>query len=145
MNAISVKMLEGMRSLGVEHNPDYPLDDIGIAKLFHTLCNEIACYVPQAKSRYIFDGRRWIKDNGGLSVMELCKSFVQTMYHYTMYTPEENKDFIKYTIGLQSRKRRESILRDACSIAHRNLSEFDSDKLLFNCQNGTLNLATMTM
>ena len=83
MNAISDKMLEGMRSLEVEHNPDYPLDDIGIAKLFHTLCKEIACYVPEAKSWYIFDGRRWVKDNGGLSVMELCKSFVQTMYRYT--------------------------------------------------------------
>lgn len=58
---------------------------------------------------------------------------------------EENKFFIKYTTGLQGRKRRKSILRDACSIAPRSLSDFDSDKLLFNCQNGTLNLSTMTM
>lgn len=95
MKAILDKMLEGMRSLEVEHNPDYPLDDIGIAKLFHALCKDIACYVPEAKSWYIFDGQHWVKDNGGLSVMELCKSFAQTMYRYTIYTPEENKDFTK--------------------------------------------------
>lgn len=77
--------------------------------------------------------------------MELCKLFSQAMYRYALSMPEENKFFIKYTTGLQGRKRRESILRDACSITPRSLSDFDSDKLLFNCQNGTLNLSTMTM
>lgn len=145
MKAKLQEMVEGMRSMEVERNPDYPLDDIGIAKLFHALCKEVACYVPEAKSWYIYDGQRWGKDNGGLSVMELCKLFSQAMYRYAILMPEENKVFTKYTTGLQGRKRRESILRDACSIAPRSLSDFDSDKLLFNCQNGTLNLSTMTM
>ncbi|MEG2016693.1 MAG: hypothetical protein RR069_06290 [Oscillospiraceae bacterium] len=66
MKAKLQEMVEGMRSMEVERNTDYPLDDIGIAKLFHALCKEVACYVPAAKSWYIFDGKRWSKDNGGL-------------------------------------------------------------------------------
>lgn len=145
MNATLYKLIEGMHSMQVERNPDYPPNDIGTAKLFYALSKELLCYVPEAKSWYIFDGQRWGKDNGGLSIMELCKLFSQAMYSYALSLPQENDFFIKYATALQGRKRRESILRDASSIAPHNLSDFDNDKLLFNCQNGTLNLATMTM
>lgn len=145
MEATLDRMVEGMRSIEVEHNPAYPLNDIGTAKLFHALCKERVCYVPEAKSWYIFDGQRWIKDNGGLSIMEMCKLFSQAMYSYALSLPKKDSFFIKYATALQGRKRRESILRDACSIAPRSLSGFDNDKRLFNCQNGTFNLATMKL
>ena len=55
----------------------YPRNDIGVAKLFYDLHADIICYVIEAKTWYTYTGRRWIKDEGGLYVMEMCKAFAQ--------------------------------------------------------------------
>lgn len=52
----------------------------------------------------------------------------------------ERKAFIKYAGGFHSRRRREGLLSDARSIAPKSLAAFDSNRTLFNCQNGTVNL-----
>ncbi len=138
-------MTAGMRSMEVERNPSYPLNDIGTARLFFDLNHDTACYVPEAKSWYIFDGKRWAKDDGGLRIMELCKAFTQAYHNYAQSLSGDTDFIVKYADALHGRKRRESILRDACSIQPRSLAEFDNDKLLFNCINGTFNLATMEL
>lgn len=130
------------------NNPDYPHNDIGIARLFFDLHSAAICYVIEAKTWYIYRGRFWKKDEGGLYVMELCKNFAQALIAYAESQDDgsdESKLFIKYVAGFHSRRRRESLLSDARSIVPKSLNAFDHDRLLLNCQNGTFDLREMKL
>jgi hypothetical protein len=52
---------------------------------------------------------------------------------------------LKWAGSLIKRNNRDGILKDAQSIAPVPLSEFDKDKLLLNCLNGTLNLRNFAL
>jgi putative DNA primase/helicase len=130
--------------LALEQNPEYPYNDIGAAKLFSDIHTEKICYVIEAKTWYVYNGRYWEKDGGGFKVMEMCKQFVQDYHAYLNEHRWFDEDCVKFIEKIHSRKRRETILNDAHSVAPMSLSEFDRDKLLFNCMNGTYNLAAMT-
>lgn len=135
--------LDWLRSHQVEHSPAYPHNDIGAARMFFDLWAGRICYVTEANTWYVYGGRRWEKDGGALRVMELCKDFTLLLVTYAGTLDSDN--YMKYAAGLCGRKRRESILKDACSIAPRSLTDFDRDKLFFNCVNGTFHLDTMTL
>jgi len=134
--------------LGYEDNPDYPTNDIGVANLFFALHSKEMCYVREAKSWYIYTGKRWMKDEGGLTVAEKCKMFAGAYSKYAEIMDDgsdENKAYLKWAKGMTNRKRRESILSDAKSISPKDPSLFDRNKFLVNCTNGTFNLRTMTI
>ena len=137
------------REKHIENNPAYPHNDIGIAKLFYDLHCDLICYVIEAKTWYAYNGKRWVKDDGNLHIMEMCKSFVQALVSYAQSFDdgggEESKAFIKYTSELHKRRRREGLLYDARSIAPKSLAHFDRDRLLFNCYNGTYSLRDMKL
>ena len=132
----------------IADNPQYPHNDIGIARLFYDLHSTAICYVIEAKTWYTYTGRVWKKDDGELFIMERCKDFVQALAAYAESLDdggEESKVFIKYTADLQTRRRRDGLLRDARSIAPKSLAVFDRDWLLLNCQNGTFDLRNMVL
>ena len=132
----------------IEASEVYPRNDIGVARLFFDLHSAVICYVMEAKSWYTYTGKRWKKDEGGLKVMEFCKGFAQSLALYAETLDdgsEESKSFTKYTAGVEPRRKREGLLSDARSIAPRSLNTFDRNRLLFNCQNGTLNLNEMVL
>ena len=135
---------EKLCELAADKNPEYPFNDIGIAKLFYEMHNESICYVVEAKSWYLYDGRRWKKDDDGLKVMEMCKYFVQEYYKYMDAFRPFDEECLKFAKGLISRKRRENILNDSRSVNPLSLAQFDKHKFLLNCVNGTYNLANMT-
>jgi putative DNA primase/helicase len=135
-----------LRELNAVANPAYPLNDIGVARLFFDLHGLELRYVVEPKSWYAYDGRRWAKDEGGLKAMELCKAFVEAYGAYMeAAVTDEDKQKAKFAAGLTSRKRREGILSDARSIAPMSLALFDRDKTLFNVQNGTYSLNDMAL
>lgn len=135
-------MLSKMRELDVQNNELYPINDIGIAKLFYDLHKDKACYVPETKCWYIWSGKRWVKDDAAY-IMERCKDFAQAFNKYATSLKGDTDEMIKFAAATNGRKKRESILRDAISIEPRSLSRFDNNKLLLNCINGTFNLSTM--
>ena len=130
---------------GFGENPLYPQNDIGIAQLFFDLHRGTVLYVAEAKSWYAFDGVRWDKDEGGFKTMELCKSFVRAFGEYADQTHTGDDNFLKWASKLTTRRNREGILRDAMSISPASINDFDKDLLLFNVQNGTLNLKTFVL
>ncbi|GHU35092.1 hypothetical protein FACS1894105_03100 [Clostridia bacterium] len=77
--------------------------------------------------------------------MELCKGFVQAFSEFVENCHADDTDFVKYSAKLASHYRREGILKDAQSIAPMSIADFDRNKLLFNCSNGTLNLQNFTL
>ncbi|MCL2853357.1 MAG: hypothetical protein FWE20_10075 [Defluviitaleaceae bacterium] len=97
----------------VEANSDYPRNDIGMAKLFFDLHSKEMCYVVEAKSWYIYTGKRWQKDDGSLWVMERCKDFAQALMRYAEIHnagDADGKAFVQYASGFHSRRRRDGLL-----------------------------------
>jgi putative DNA primase/helicase len=136
------------REKNIEDGTQYPLNDISIARLFYDIHSKNICYVIEPKIWYSYDGRRWVKGDGGLGVMEYCKRFVQALAVYADMCDdgsEESKAFIKYVAELHKRRRREGLLSDAKSILPKSLAHFDRDRMLFNCHNGTFSLKDMAL
>jgi len=120
--------------------PLYPRNDIGIARLFFDLHSGVIRYVVESKKWYAYNGRRWANNGGGFKAAELCKDFTQSFSEYAAIYHADDEDFLKYAAKLTSRRNRDGILADARSIAPVSLTDFDRDRFLLNCQNGTLNL-----
>ena len=135
------------KEMQVKSNPAYPHNDIGIASLFYDLHKGFIRYVVEAKTWYMFDGRRWDKDDGGFKVMELCKKFAQSfaIYAENMDDGSDEGKYLKYAAGFTGRKKREGLLSDARSIQPMSLAQFDRDKTLINCINGTYRLSDMKL
>jgi putative DNA primase/helicase len=136
------------QTMGIAGSSDFPRTDIGVSSLFYCLHQDFIRYVKEPKSWYVWSGKLWVKDEGGFNVMEMCKGFTQ---NYAVYAEavsdgsEDGKAYVKFGKSLTNRRKREGILSDARSIEPMSLADFDSNKNLFNCQNGTYNLANMTL
>ena len=137
--------IEKIKATGFGDSPAYPQNDIGIARLFYDLHSGVIRYVFESKTWYAYNGRRWVKENGAFRAAELCKDFTQGFSEYALACHGDDEGFLKYAGKLTSRRNREGILSDARSIAPVSLAEFDRDKFLLNCQNGTLNIKTFAL
>jgi putative DNA primase/helicase len=124
---------------------DYPHNDIGIAQLFYDIHSCCIRFVIESKCWYVYNGKRWQKDEGSYQVMEMFKAFVTAFQSYAKVNYLPNEQLIKYANSLAGCKRRKELLSDAKSIDPISLSEFDTDKHLFNCKNGTFNLKTFKL
>jgi putative DNA primase/helicase len=130
-----INYTDAIGAAGFGQNPAYPQNDIGVARLFYDLHNNIIRYVTESKTWYAYDGRRWVKDRGIFRAMEMLKDFTQSFSEYAAIGGDA--EFKKYAAKLTSRRNREGILADARSIAPVGIADFDRDTLLLNLQNGT--------
>lgn len=131
------------------HNSRYTLDDSGSGRLFADAYNNIARYITGQKAWNVYDGTRWIFDEDGCMVTELCKFLGDVLREYTKQPglfPEtldgqkQKQAYNRYLSSWFSHTRRQKIIEDAASVNCLPLSAFDQDPLLINCQNGTYNL-----
>ncbi|MFI3255529.1 MAG: phage/plasmid primase, P4 family [Eubacteriales bacterium] len=118
----------------------FPLNDIGMAGLFYHVYQMQFCYVVETSCYYAFNGRHWVKDVKNLGIKEKSKVFALSLEQYGKEIHSEMIE--KIGKGLTSLKKRESLVNDSTSINPMKFCVFDSNKYLFNCQNGTLDLET---
>ena len=128
-----------------ESNNIYSWTDIGSGRLFADCFKSIARYVPERKIWYCYSKGIWVQDASNLKTMELCKKLADALLTYSTTIKDERKrqDFLKYCSKWQTRRVRETILKDAQSVYPVSIKDFDCDKYIFNCLNGTLHLDTM--
>lgn len=83
-------------TLRPESNPRYHGTDIGNGRLYSDYYSRVARYVPERKLWYVFQGKRWAPDIGGLNAMQLCKKLADQLMAYALRIPDEQlrKDFI---------------------------------------------------
>lgn len=134
-----------VNTLNPAENDRYPWNDIGNGILFADVFKAIARYVPERKQWFIYDGTRWVSDTGSLKAMELCKALANAVMRYALEIHDEHKrkGYIDHCKKWQSRHTRITILLDAQSVYPISIQDFDSNRYLFNCGNGTLDLRTM--
>ena len=137
---------ESLQALHPELNPRYLNTDIGNSRLFSDYYSGVARYVPERKLWYIFSGKRWEPDIAGLKAMELCKTLANELMVYAFHISDEQqrKEYIDRCKKWQTRRTRETILKDAQGVYPIPMEAFDADPFLFNCQNGTMHLKDMT-
>ena len=150
--AAGVRRVEGeapsgrlvLADLHPEKNDRYPYSDIGNGNLFADWYKDKARYVPEAKAWFVYTGKLWRRDVGGLRAMKLCKKLADQLHIYVLsITDEKLRDAYSSAVGKwQKRAYRETILKDASDVYPASLSDFDTDPYLLNCQNGTLDLRT---
>ena len=129
---------------GGEEHPRYPLNDIGIAALFADAYRGELRFVPERKQWYRYDGGKWVPDNG--SAMEYAKALTQELkYLASILTSDDIGKYIQTVVNRwQTRRARETMLKDAATIYPINMSDFDKNPFLLNCLNGTLDMRNGT-
>ncbi len=125
-------------------NPRYGWNDIGNSNLFSDHYSAITRYITERRQWFVYDGRAWRADTGNLKVMNLCKKLANKLMVYALSIEEEQlrKQYIEFISKWQTRRQRETILKDAQDVHPLSVSAFDKDIYLLNCKNGTLNLKT---
>lgn len=125
----------------------YGWNDIGTGALFADTYKNVARYVPQAESWYVYECGVWKLDSGGLRVSEMAKVLVRYMAGCAGDIADDDKrvQYMKFIAKMGSNRARGAMLESARSIYAIQISEFDKDPHLFNCQNGTFDLRTFKL
>lgn len=134
-----------LEELRPHSNPRYQRDEIGLGNIFADYFKPIARYNQDRAIWYVYDGAVWQPDEGALAIAEMAKNLADALYAFALQIPDENtrSRYIKRVQKLQQRKNRKTMVEDAKSVHPIKMSAFDSNKYLFNLNNGTLDLATM--
>ena len=127
-------------------NRRYGRDEIGIGNAFADYFKPIARFNADRGIWYVYDGKVWQPDENALAVAELAKYLADQLYTFALTIKDEDtrNRYIKRVQKLQLRKNRKTMVEDAKSVYPIPMSAFDSNKFLFNLENGTLDLNTLT-
>jgi putative DNA primase/helicase len=117
--------------------------DLGNAKRLANAERGELLYCHGTGAWYVYDGVRWATDRTG-KVMQRAKKVVQAMLNEatTISDDDKRQALIKHELRSESAPRLEAMVRLARGELPVTLDEFDSDRMLLNCKNGTLDLRT---
>jgi putative DNA primase/helicase len=128
----------------------YPQTESGWAAQFADMFRHEARFVKDLGQWRWFDGKRWVVDDS--NVLTLGKSrevsrAIATQANHKLTPDREYEDLLKAAQKTQRRQCRENIIALAKSEPGIAIAStvFDSDPMLVNCQNGTINLRTGTL
>ncbi len=141
-NGVNFRLLAKLKKIVPEKK--YTYNDIGMSELFAEIYKSQLRYNTIAKQWYCFNGKVWQEDTGAMKARQKMKELSKTLLTYVTYIKDEDKKsiFLKYIKTLGNYNTRKKILEDSQSKMFISQTDFDKDKDLFNCQNGTLNLKT---
>lgn len=126
----------------------YRWNDIGISNLFADCYKNINRYVPEANAWFVYNGRVWKQDVGGVTVADQAKRF---MYYLLISCQKHINDddtrgqWVDFVAKRMKKQARDTMVADAASCWPVSLMEFDKNPYIFNCQNCTLDLRTFTV
>lgn len=144
---VNMSLVEQLRVLDPANNKRYGQDDAGAARLFVDTCGGCCKYAADRRKWLFYDGSRWDAD-GENAVREKLKELAAALTIYGLHHIADEKrrsEFLKWAAKWQQFRQRDTILKDAASVAPVKFGDFDRDPLLLNCQNGTLDLSTLEL
>ena len=125
--------------------PVLRLTDVGNAELFARQHREHVRYCYGLKQWFVWDAKRWKPDDGG-GMTRLAKQTALSLYARVPNEPDElrQKALSKWAAESESERRLNSLVSLARSEPGIAITEdqLDTDLLLLNVQNGTLDLRT---
>lgn len=135
---------EYLKKIKPEDNKAYPWTELGAGQLFADFYKDVLRYVPERKSWFHYNGIVWEQDVGNTKTRELCKQLARHLCIYCLSIEDDKRreEYAKFCYRWQARKMRETVISDAMSVHTISMDEFDTDRYIFNCKNGTLHLKT---
>ena len=130
--------------VSIEAGGAYRNTPLGWSCLFADVFQGIARFAPERGCWFVYDGRRWTYDQSGVIVAGLCQALANALLIYYANLQDRQRP-IGLLQGWQSWQRvhvRRGIIDDARGRCIVSMVDFDSDPLLFNVLNGTLDLRT---
>ena len=135
------------RAISTESNTEKPvfrLSDVGNAQRLVFAHGDMMRYVPVRGKWYIWNGSQWVVDDTG-EVQRLAKKVAVSLYDEAYQEPDEHK---RKQIS-QHACRTETYSKQLAMVALAQteekiplrMSDFDTHRMLLNCQNGTLDLS----
>lgn len=119
----------------------FPANDRGNGELFAEVFKDRAKYCINAKEWYVYKDGYWQRDMGNMTVGGFAKDLYDALLMYASKLPEGSKtNYIDHINKMGRLNVRENMLKDARDRNFIKYTEFDCDKWLFNCVNGTYDL-----
>lgn len=141
----TVGMRQWLDDHNVLRNGRYTLDDRGGGYLLADCLRERVRYVPESRAWYIYRDGVWSKDDGGTAIAEYARRFSKALANYAASIEDEGlrASWMKFAQRWCQFGARQTYIREAESVWPIHMSEFDRNRMLLNCQNGTLDLETL--
>lgn len=116
-------------------------DDLATSERFLDMWGSEVCFLSESKKWLVWDGKRWRPDNSEV-VFQLAAEFAKDLY-----SPEKavSKETIAYAQRVNSRTGINAFLDLASRKKTIEISSLDTQPMLLNCRNGTLDLRTGEM
>lgn len=122
----------------------YERNDTGSGQLFADCFKDYFRFCSETNSWWVFDGQRWREDRRELDTAAAAKVLSQIWLIKALEIPDRRiqENYYKYVSKFGYIRQRRNMIEDARTVHYIHADIFDSDPNLFNCMNGTLNLAT---
>lgn len=139
------EMLGWLTNRDVRLHGRYTMDDRGGGYLLADCLKDTVRYVPESKAWYIYRNGAWAKDVGGKTIEEYARRFSKALANYAAALEDEGQRgaWMKFAGTWCRFGMRQTFIREAESVWPICLSTFDRNRMLLNCQNGTLDLETL--
>lgn len=147
MGKLSYKLSCRLKSYSPEDKKRYSWDDRGMCRLFSDVYRGTLRYNSTAKEWYRWNGKRWMKDEGGMYAQKQAKIFAEALVIYSAGIKSEDtrSEFLKFVSRYGQYRNRKTLVDDARSeevITNSDLDRYDN---LYNCQNGIFDLETFQL
>ena len=141
------RALAFLRDADAAHNPRYTRDDIGGGYLLADYLKPTARPLTGSRGVWMrYDGTRWLDDTDGIAAENGAKAMSKALITYSLELPENERNaWMKWAARWATRNQRSVFINDARSVYPVTRAEFDTDPMLLNCLNGTLDLSTMEL
>ncbi len=126
----------------IQPDKKYKWDDQGLSSAFGALHANFCRYNQTAKEWFVYSGKVWEIDPGGIRTAEYVKAFITAMRMYAITLDDEQQSYDSFIKKYGQYTSREHLMKDARSVNHFVTLDLDRNADLFNCKNGTLNLRT---
>lgn len=124
----------------LQPHKNYTKDDKGLGELFADIYKDKCRYNVTAKEWYIYNGKIWEEDTGGMQVSRYAKELADSLLVYS--TTIEDTSYRDFAVKLGRLNNRKTMLDDSRDKYHIKNDDLDKNTYIFNCQNGVLDLKT---
>ena len=129
---------------GKDPLPEYPMTDAGNAERLKAQYGDVIRYCATYNSWYLWNGKVWVRDDAGkMLIIATCVARSIHNEASRAVTTDRSRALSRWAIYSESLHARKAMIDSAAPHIPVVPGEFDCYPELFNCRNGTLDLATM--
>jgi P4 family phage/plasmid primase-like protien len=123
---------------------EYPMTDAGNAERLIALFGDTVRYCATFSAWYLWDGSVWVRDDAGRMLL-IATDVARSIHREAAVAPNADKSraLSRWAILSESLHARKAMIDSAAPHIPVLPDAFDADPQLFNCRNGTVDLASM--